>query len=147
MLEIDRQIINALQGDFPICERPFAEAGKKLGLSEEALMSRIETLLQDKMLSRFGPLYNAEELGGAVTLAAIEVPDERFQEVTDIVNACPEVAHNYQRDHKLNMWFVIASDDQDRIQEVIKEIEQNSGLEVKNMPKTKEYFLELKLAL
>ncbi len=147
MLEIDRKIINALQGGFPICERPYAAAAEQLGLTEDALISRIETLLQDKLLSRFGPLYNAEKLGGAVTLAAIAVPEDRFQEITEVVNNCPEVAHNYQRDHRLNMWFVIASDHEERIQEVVEEIEEKSGLTVLNMPKTEEYFLELKLAL
>ncbi|MBT3988986.1 MAG: AsnC family transcriptional regulator [Rhodospirillaceae bacterium] len=147
MLDVDRQIINALQGGFPISERPYAEAAEKLGLSEDALIARLAQLLEDKMLSRFGPMYNSEKMGGAVTLAAIAVPKARFKEVTGIVNSFAEVAHNYQREHKLNMWFVIAAEEPGEIAEVIEKIEAATGLEVFNMPKSEEYFLEMKLAI
>ncbi|MBX6366892.1 MAG: AsnC family transcriptional regulator, partial [Rhodospirillales bacterium] len=104
----DRRIIDALQGGFPLTERPYADAAAALGIEEAELLSRLERLLAEGVLSRFGPLYNAERLGGAVTLAAMAVPRERFEEVAALVNAHPEVAHNYERDDALNMWFVVA---------------------------------------
>ena len=97
------------------------------------------------MLSRFGPMYHAEEMGGALTLAALNVPEQRFEQVASIINSMPEVAHNYARNHALNMWFVIATDKPQRLSEVIQEIEQKTGLAVVNMPKIKEYFVGLKL--
>ena len=110
MLEVDRRIINGLLDGFPICERPYQSAAEQLGLTEEALLARLTQLLEDRTLTRFGPLFDSEKLGGAVTLAAIAVPVERFEEVCQIVNGFHEVAHNYERNHKLNMWFVIAAD-------------------------------------
>lgn len=141
----DRAIINALQGGFPLSERPFADAAAPLGLTEAELLERLAGLQERGEISRFGPMYNAERLGGAVTLAAMTVPDERFDAVAGQVNAHPEVAHNYQRDHELNMWFVVAVDDPARLPQVLADIERETGLPVYDMPKEEEYFLELKL--
>jgi len=84
-------------------------------------------------------------MGGALMLAALQVPEQRFDEVADSVNGFPEVAHNYRREHRFNMWFVLASDDPTRIAEVIDSIEKNTGLEVYEMPKIQEYFVGLRL--
>ena len=144
---LDRRIINNLQGGFPICEFPFAEAAFTLGLDEEELMERIERLLEEGVLSRFAPMFNAEKMGGAVTLAAMTVPDSRFDDVAELVNAHDEVAHNYARDHDLNMWFVISSDDPARIDQVISQIQQQTGIVVVNMPKTEEFYIGLRFEL
>jgi len=90
-------------------------------------------------------LYHAEQMGGALTLAAVKVPIKRFDEIAEIINAFPEVAHNYARAHELNMWFVIATEQPERLTQVIVEIEQQTGLQVYNMPKINEYFVGLKL--
>ncbi|MCW8909361.1 MAG: Lrp/AsnC family transcriptional regulator, partial [Gammaproteobacteria bacterium] len=87
---------------------------------------------------------NAEKMGGGLTLAAMKVATERFDEMTDIVNSFDEVAHNYARDHELNMWFVVATETPEQITQVISKIEKKTGLKVFNMPKQEEYFLELK---
>ena len=97
------------------------------------------------MLTRFGPLYDAVKLGGAFVLAAIAVPESDYDRITAIVNAFPEVAHNYRREHALNMWFVLATEEPERIERVISEIEEATGLAVASFPKEAEYFLELKL--
>ena len=144
---LDRQIINELQGGFPVSEHPYAEVAAALNTSEEELISRLERMLDQGLLSRFGPMYHAERLGGGLTLAAISVPEHRFDAVTEIVNAHAEVAHNYARDHKLNMWFVLATETPERISEVIDEIEMETGLEVVNMPKLEEYFIGLRFDL
>jgi siroheme decarboxylase len=142
---LDRAIINQLQGGFPICERPYAVLAQDFGITEDELIARLQALLDKKFLSRFGPMYHAEKLGGGLTLAALAVPPERFEEVTAIVNAFPEVAHNYAREHDLNMWFVLATETPERIAEVIAEIEAQTALPVYNMPKQQEYFVGLKL--
>ena len=141
----DRAIVNALQGGFPVSERPYAEAASKLGIAEENLIGRIGRLVESGSLSRFGPMYNAERLGGAVTLAAMAVPDGRFDEVAAIVNAHAEVAHNYRREHTLNMWFVVASEDPDEIGPVLSRIAAETGLEVHDFPKLDEFFVGLRV--
>lgn len=141
---IDRAIINNLQGGFPVSEQPFADAAMALSLSEDELIGRIGGLLSDGTLTRFGPMYHAERLGGGLSLAAIQVPADDFERVADIVNGFPEVAHNYARDHALNMWFVLATEEPERIDAVIGEIERLSGYRVYNMPKLDEYFVGLR---
>jgi len=141
----DRRIVDAMQGGFPVCERPFAAAAAPLELAEQALIDRIDRLLADGTLTRFGPLFDAEKLGGAFTLAAMQVPAERFDAVAAIVNAFPEVAHNYAREHAFNMWFVVATATKAGIDEVLARIEQATGLAVLAFPKEREYFVELNL--
>jgi siroheme decarboxylase len=145
MDELDRRIVNALQGGFPVCERPFAAAAEGLGTDEATLIARIAALREAGVLSRFGPLWKAEGLGGAVTLAAMSVPEERFEEVVALVNVHPEVAHNYERDHRLNMWFVLAAEDPARIAATIAAIEAETGLPVLDMPREAEYHVGLRL--
>lgn len=140
----DRNIINSLQGGFPVCERPYAEVAARLGLGEDELIARLETLLAQGTLTRFGPMYHAERLGGALTLAAMKIPPAEFDRVAEIVNGFPEVAHNYARDHEFNMWFVLATKTPERISEVIAEIERATGCPVYNMPKIEEFFVGLR---
>ena len=140
----DRDIVNSLQGGFPISERPYAETAAQLGLTEDELMRRLDALLENGTLSRFGPMYHAERLGGALTLAAMKIPAADFERVAEIVNAFPEVAHNYAREHEFNMWFVLATETLERIHEVIGEIERATGYPVYNMPKLQEFFVGLR---
>lgn len=142
---VDREIVNRLQGGLPVCERPFAAVAEEIGLTEAELIGRLRTLLDDGALSRFGPMYHAERFGGGLTLAAMTVPEGRFEEVAALVNTHPEVAHNYARDHALNMWFVLATEHPRRIAEVIAAIEAETGLSVYDMPKIDEFYIGLRL--
>ncbi|MDD2744645.1 MAG: AsnC family transcriptional regulator [Rhodocyclaceae bacterium] len=142
---VDRQIIAKMQGDFPLCERPYAQVAEQLGIAEGDLLARLERLLADKVLTRFGPMFQVERMGGAFVLAALSAPEERYEEVTALVNALPQVAHNYRREHALNMWFVLATETQDGIAKAIALIERNTGLVVYAFPKEQEYFVEMKL--
>ena len=141
----DRKIVNALQGGFPVSERPYAEAATKLGIGEDDLIRRLDTMLSDGTLTRFGPMYHAERLGGALTLAAMRIPPQDFERVAERVNRFPEVAHNYARTHDFNMWFVLATETPERITEVIGEIERATGYRVYNMPKLEEFYVGLRL--
>ena len=143
--EVDRRLINAIQGEFPLSERPFAEVGAVLGLSEDEVIARLQSLLDDRVLTRFGPMYQIERMGGAFCLAAIAVPEARWAEVVEAVNAFPEVAHNYRREHALNMWFVLATETRDGIADCGRRIEAATGLVVHLFPKEREYFVEMRL--
>lgn len=141
---LDRRIINELQGGFPLSDRPYAEVATRLGTSEDELIRRIDALLTDGTLSRFGPMYHAERLGGALTLSAMQVPEADFERIATLVNAHPEVAHNYAREHAFNMWFVLATETPERIDAVIAAIERETGLKVYDMPKLEEFFVGLR---
>ena len=137
----DRLILNALQDGFPISPRPFAEAGAARGLAEEELIARILNMRDSGAITRCGPFYDAAAMGGAFCLCAMEVPAERFEEVMTLVNAHPEVAHNYERNHRLNMWFVLAAVAPEGIEQVAREIEGETGLCVLRFPKLEEFFI------
>lgn len=143
--DTDKRIINALQGGFPLCDEPYRLLAEQLGLSETDLLARLESLLARRVLTRFGPMFQVERMGGSFVLAALAVPEERFDEVTAIVNALPEIAHNYRREHALNMWFVIATETPAGIDQTIARLEASSGLPVYAFPKLREYFVEMKL--
>lgn len=145
MDEIDRAIINNLQGGLPVCERPYLEAAQRIGITEDELLSRLSSLLERNVLTRIGPLFQIERMGGAFTLAALSAPEEEFERIAEAVNALPEVAHNYARNHALNMWFVLATEKPEQIAEAIARIEKDTGCEVFAFPKSREYFVELKL--
>lgn len=142
---IDRQIINQWQGGFPICERPYAVVAETLGIEESDLLRRLQRLRDEGDLSRFGPMYNIERMGGAFCLAAMKIPETVFDEIAEQVNRFPEVAHNYRREHEFNMWFVLATERQDEIEQTAVQIENVTGFKVFLFPKLDEFFVELKL--
>lgn len=142
---IDRAIINNLQEGLAVCERPYLEAAQRLGLDEDELIARLSRMLAEGVLTRIGPLYQIERMSGAFTLAALHAPPEDYERVAQQVNSFAQVAHNYAREHALNMWFVIATETPAEIASVIGAIERQTGCSVFNFPKSREYFVELKL--
>ncbi len=145
MDSLDRKIINLLQTGFPLSEEPYLEVAQQLGIEEQELLDRLSNLLDENTLSRFGPMYDAQKLGGAFSLVAVRVPEDDFDKVTEIVNSYPEVAHNYKRDNDYNMWYVLATDSPEKIDEVNSDIEKKIGMKVFNMPKLEEYYIGLNL--
>ncbi len=126
-----------------MCEYPFREVAERLGINESELIARIKAMLDEGLLTRFGPMFHAEHMGGALSLCAMSIPEDDFETVAETVNAFPEVAHNYQRDHDMNMWFVLATETPAALQAAIDRIEQQTGLKVFNMPKLEEFHVGL----
>ena len=152
----DLALVAALHGGFPLSDRPYAEAAARLGCSEDMLIERLQRLLAHGDLTRFGPLFQIERAGGRFVLAAMAVPEPRFDAVAQQLREMPEVAHNYRRESALhtgsaeaplNMWFVIAVGTPAEVPQVVARIEQASGLPVFQFPKEKEFFVELRLPL
>ncbi len=143
----DTRLVERLHGGFPLSDRPFADVAAELGCSEHDVIERLRRLLASGVLTRFGPLFQIERAGGCFVLAAMAVPEARFDAVVAAVNALPEVAHNYRREHALNMWFVLATETSAQVLSAIERIEQRTGLPVLAFPKEREFFVELKLPL
>ncbi len=144
---VDALLLHRLHGDFPLSERPFDDVARELELSESEVLDRLVALLDSGMLTRFGPLYQIERAGGSFVLAAMQVPEARFDAVAAMVNGLAEVAHNNRREHRFNMWFVIACARQELADATCRRIEQLTGLPVFAFPKEKEFFVELRLAI
>lgn len=152
----DARLVAFLHGGFPLSDRPFADVAAQLGCGEDAVIERLQRLLARGELTRFGPLFQIERAGGRFVLAALAVPEPRFAVVAALLDAMPEVAHNYRRESAhpdqpgatpLNMWFVLAVEAADQIDEVVARIEAATGLPVYAFPKEREFFVELKLPL
>ncbi len=144
--DLDRRIVNRLQEGLPLVAEPFAEVAREIGCTEAELLERTAQLLHAGVLTRFGPFYDAAAMGGAFCLCAIAVPRERFDAVAAIVNAHDEVAHNYERDHALNMWFVLATETEQGIEAAARRIERDTGLSVSRFPKLEEFFIGFRVA-
>ena len=142
----DRALLNRLQDDLPLTPAPFAPIARTLGVTEAEVVARLGRLLREGVITRFGPFFDAEAMGGAFCLCAMSVPADRFDAVAAQVNAHPEVAHNYARDHRLNMWFVLATEDKAGIAAAADAIEAEIGLRVLRFPKLREFFIGFRVA-
>lgn len=142
----DRDLINLLQEDLSLDSRPFAKVAEQIGLAEQEVLERITWLKEQGILTRFGPFFDAAAMGGAFCLCAMAVPDEEFEEVMTKVNAHAEVAHNYERAHRLNMWFVLATETPEGIDRTARAIERETGLTVHCFPKLQEFYIGFRVA-
>lgn len=142
----ERTLINAYQRDFPLSPRPFSEIGAHLGLSEARVLELLEGLRDKGVLARVGAVVPPNR-AGASTLAAMEVPADQIEEVAAMVGAHAEVNHNYEREHKLNLWFVANASDAGRLAALLEEISRETGLEVVDLPLVEAYHIDLGFAI
>ena len=143
---LDRAIVNRLQDGFPLVPEPYAVVAAELDIPASMLIERIGRLRETGVITRFGPFFDAAAMGGAFCLCAMAVPEARFEEVTEAVNALPEVAHNYARAHRLNMWFVLATETPEGIEAAAAKIEAATGLTVLLFPKLEEFYIGFRVA-
>ncbi len=144
LTEFEKQLLNSYQGDFPLTPEPFQTIADALNTTSEKVQKTISDLLDKGVLTRFGPLYNIEKVDGVFSLCALKVPTQRFDEVAEQVNSYTEVAHNYQRDHEWNMWFVLAAESEQALEILFNDITELTGCPSLNLPKQTEFFVGLK---
>ena len=147
MDDFDRRLINRLQHGLPLVRQTWQQVAEELHSHPSELLDRLYALLEDGVLTRFGPMFDIERLGGAFTLAALAVPEARFDAVAEQLNALPQVAHNYRREHRWNMWFVLACATPQGIDACVARIEALTGLPVLNLPKEETYHVGLHFPL
>lgn len=139
---LEQSLLNDFQQGFPLSPTPFADMAEQLGGSEEQVLITLERLQQRGAVSRVGPVFRTHSIG-ASTLAAMSVPEERLETVAEQVNSFDAVNHNYEREHKLNLWFVATAPDEEHLQQVLQEIEQSTGIEVIALPMIEDYHIDL----
>ena len=146
LTEQERQLLNRYQHELPLGPRPYAEIGESCGMSEAEVIAKLKLWKQQGVLSRVGAVINHQRLG-ASTLAALAVPEGEMDAVAELVSDYPEVNHNYKREHRFNLWFVLAAPTQQRLDAVLAEIEQRTELPLLNLPMLKAHHLDLGFAL
>lgn len=144
---LNRTLINHLQRGLPICAEPYAALAQQLGLEVGDIVQRIGQFLDSGLASRFGPMFQIERAGGAFSLVATHADEADFERIAAQINARHEVAHNYRRDHWLNIWFVLACANPDDIERVLAELEAECGCDMLNFPKEHEFYVQLYLPL
>lgn len=144
--DTDRAILNRMQDDLPLTSHPYAAIAGELGIAESDLLNRLNRMKDERVITRFGPFFDAAAMGGAFCLCAMAVPPEDFESVLTKVNAHPEVAHNYERTHRLNMWFVLATETPEGIATAADAIEGETGIAVLQFPKLQEFFIGFRVA-
>ncbi len=111
-------------------------------MSEEDVLSALTELTENQYISRIGPIISPNQIGIS-TLVAMAVPEQRLHYVADIVNRYPEVNHNYEREHRFNLWFVVIASDNKDLQSVISGIEKQTGFNTMQLPLLADYFINL----
>jgi DNA-binding Lrp family transcriptional regulator len=139
---VELGLLDAFQRDLPLQPRPYAAMAERLGLSEESLLAILQDLVARGVVSRVGAVV-APHRAGWSTLAAMQVPPEMLELVAHFVSSFPEVSHNYEREHRLNLWFVVAASARWRVEQVLREIEYRTGLAVLDLPLQQAFRLDL----
>jgi len=125
---IDKDLLNRIQGDFPISADPYADIGRSLGISADEALSRVQRLVKTGVLRKVGPFFDARKMGYTSTLCAMDVPEDRLDIVASIVNAYPQVTHNYYRAGHPNLWFTVIAESKERIEEILSGISRKSSI-------------------
>ncbi len=128
MDDLDRQLLNVVQTDFPIASRPYQVLAKRMDIAEEEALERVRSLAESGIIRRIGASFDTRKLGHASALAAARVPTERLEEVADIVSSYPQVTHNYGRDFEYNLWFTLVCRNAEEVVQTIEEIKFRTGI-------------------
>ena len=139
---LEKRLLNEFQHNFPLSKKPYAEIAMKLEVSEDLVLQILEELQGMGVISRIGAVFEPHRIGTS-TLASITVPESELRVVADIVSSFIEVNHNYEREHKINLWFVVTAKDNQKLLNVIHEIEERTGYEVMLLPMLENYHIDL----
>jgi len=140
--KLEQRLLNEFQHGMPLTATPYADIARQLGVYETTVIETLQRLQTEGVVSRVGAVFRPNRVG-ASTLAAMAVPAGELEQVAAIVNEFDEVNHNYEREHRFNLWFVVVAGDEDRLQQVLVEIEQRCGYPVLNLPLLNEHFIDL----
>ena len=137
--DTDKKILNTIQFGFPLETEPYKKLEEELGISEDEVIERLDRLHSEGAVRKIGPIINRRGVGGTSTLVAVSVPEEKVDEVAEYINAYHEVSHNYHRPEKFNVWFTISAVNRERIDTILEELREKTGLDFVDLP-TKKLF-------
>jgi DNA-binding Lrp family transcriptional regulator len=142
LTDLHKQLLNDFQRDFPLVERPYLEIANRLGVSENEVLSALTELRDNRLISRVGPVIPPNQIGASM-LVAMAVPEPELQRIADIVSRFPEVNHNYEREHRFNLWFVAVASTADHLARVLDSIERETGYLTQRLPLVNDFFIDL----
>jgi DNA-binding Lrp family transcriptional regulator len=140
--DLEKRLLNEYQKGLPLSPTPFADIARRLGTSEALVLKILDRLQQLGVISRVGPVFKPKQVG-ASTLAAMAVPEALLEAVADRISAYPEVNHNYEREDSYNLWFVVTAPNQQRLEQVLAEMERQTGYPILYLPLQKQFHIDL----
>lgn len=140
--QLEQCLLNDFQHDFPLSSQPFHDIADRLNVDVEIVIETFEKLQSSGAISRVGPVFNPNSIGNSI-LAALEVPEDKIIETASMINAYPEVNHNYERDHNFNLWFVVTAENKKRLDFILDDIHQKSGYPLLRLPLLEAYHIDL----
>ncbi len=148
--DIERRLLNLLQGSFPLEPRPFAAVAREAGLSEDEVLARTQALLDDRIIRQLTPIYDTRAFGYGSMLVAAKVDPEHPWGPARIVNSHPGVSHNYLRNHEFNMWFTLAVEEDSKLglQGTLDVLQELTGAEsIRQLPTLKLFKIRMDLEM
>lgn len=136
------QLLNDFQHSFPLSPTPYADMAAKLGMAEDELLEWLKALQDEGSISRIGAVFRPNRIGVS-TLAAMAVPENKLPAIADLISSYPSVNHNYKREHHFNLWFVVTAENEMKLNSILSDMEQRSGLRVLSLPMEKDYHIDL----
>ena len=143
----DKKILTLMNDALPLEERPFKAIADKLGLDEEDVISRTREMKGSGVIRRIGAVISPRHLGWHSTLCAVQIPEDRLQEYTSLVNSYDEVTHNYLRAGEPNCWFTLITPSRQRASEIINEIRERLKTEILDLPTSKTFKIKVSFDL
>ncbi len=144
--DLQKKLLNDFQRDFPLTPTPYANIANQLGVSENDVIDALNELDEKQCISRIGAIIPPNQLGVS-TLAAMSVPQDEIEHVAAQINQYTEVNHNYEREHEVNLWFVLIASHSSHLDKTIASIENETGYRVLRFPLIKEFFIDLSFRL
>lgn len=143
---IDREILNIIQSDFPISPEPYAEIGDKVGIPGKEALERVRRLVDEGVVRKVGPFFDAPKMGHKSTLCSVQVSDEKVRLIADIIAGYHEITHNYLREGEPNLWFTVIAPTEERIAEILADISERGGVgPIHNLPAKKMFKVKVDL--
>ena len=142
LTDLQKQLLNDFQRDFPLSPTPYADLAQQLGIPEEVVLKNLQYLSELGIISRIGPVFTPNRIGCS-TLAAMSVPSAHLEEIAKYISTLPEVNHNYEREHHFNLWFVLTAANLTHLQTLLEEIEETTKLPVMSLPLMEDYHIDL----
>ena len=139
---LEQRLLNEYQQGLPLTSEPYADIARQLGVYETTVLETLQRLQTEGVVSRVGAVFRPNRIG-ASTLAAMAVPAPMLEEIAEIVSSFAEVNHNYEREHRFNLWFVVVAESEQQLPEVLAEIEDSCGYPVLDLPLLNEHFIDL----
>ena len=139
---LHKHLLNDYQQDFPLSPTPYRDIAEQLGVTEDEVLAAFQSLYEQQMISRIGPVIAPNSIGSSA-LVAMAVPEQDLPRVAELVSEYSEVNHNYERENRFNLWFVAVADDEAQLQKVIADIENKTGYRAMLLPMLADYIINL----